>query len=213
MAQFLTSEQREKNMADILALWSSVNRRGVDDFLKWLTDPKKSDFFTAPASTKYHGAYQGGLAQHSLDVYYRLLHNVAKEQAFARSFDISRPADYVDGITKENVIVTALTHDLCKVHFYKWDTKNKKQPDGSWDQVPFITIEEEFPFGHGEKSVYIAQSFFRLTREEAIAIRYHMGDYANDKNTSRPHENYPLAALLHIADVEATYLTDRRSGN
>lgn len=198
----------EANKAKIIELWGQVKRPGVERFVKWLCS---TDFFIAPASTRFHGAYQGGLAEHSRDVFERMLQECAAEQSFVRAQDINRPKDYVDDISMENIIVTALGHDICKAEFYKWDMKNQKQPDGSWAQVPFITVEDQLPYGHGEKSVYILQSFFRLTRAEAMAIRFHMGDYAGDKNTSRAHEMFPLAALLHIADLKATYLTDRRT--
>lgn len=198
----------QANKDKILALWGEVNRPGVDKFVKWLCS---TDFFEAPASTRYHGAYQGGLAEHSLDVFNRLLMEVGYEQTFSRTYDINRPQGYVDDISKESIIVTALGHDICKVGFYKWSTKNQKKPDGTWEQVPFITVEDQLPYGHGEKSVYIMQGFFRLTRAEAVAIRFHMGDFTGDKNTSRAHEMFPLASLLYVADLKASYLTDRRT--
>ena len=182
----------EANKKEILNLWAQVQRPGVDRFIKWL---QTTDFFEAPASTRFHGAYIGGLAEHTLDTYNRLLMDVGNEQTFAKSMDTGRPVDYADGITKENIIVAALGHDICKANFYKWEMRNKKLPDGTWTQVPFITIDDQLPYGHGEKSVYILQGFFRLTRDEAMAIRHHMGDYKGDLSTSQAHEQFPLAAL------------------
>ena len=85
--------------------------------------------------------------------------------------------------------------------------------NGTWEQQPFYTVDEQFPYGHGEKSVFIAERFIRLTSEEAVAIRYHMGGFdakPGDYSISKAYEMYPLGAMLHSADLLASYLDETR---
>ncbi len=178
----------------------NIKRPGADRLLEFL---KKSDFFTAPSSTRFHGAYEGGLVQHSLNVYHCL-----KDY-------LSRPRTkelYGMDYSEETIALVALLHDICKVNFYTTEYRNKKNDDtGKWEKVPFYAINDTLPYGHGEKSVYILSGYFygdgRLTREEAFAIRYHMGfSGVEDKNTiGKALEMYPLALALNVADMEASY--------
>ena len=175
----------------------NIQRRGADRLLEWL-DSDASDFFTAPSSTRFHGAYEGGLAEHSLNVYECL-------KAY-----MNRPRTkelYGMDYTPETIAVTALLHDICKVGFYAVDYRNAKNEQGVWEKVPCYTVRDTLPYGHGEKSVYMIQSFMRLTRDEAFAIRYHMGFSGNeDKNSvGRALEMFPLALAVNVADMEATY--------
>ena len=178
----------------------NIKRPGADRLLEFL---KKSDFFTAPSSTRFHGAYEGGLVQHSLNVYHCL-----KDY-------LSRPRTkelYGMDYSEETIALVALLHDICKVNFYTTEYRNKKNDEtGKWEKVPFYAINDTLPYGHGEKSVYILSGYFygdgRLTREEAFAIRYHMGfSGVEDKNTiGKALEMYPLALALNVADMEASY--------
>ena len=178
----------------------NIKREGADKLLEFLM---KSDFFTAPSSTRFHGAYEGGLVQHSLNVYHCL-----KDY-------LSRPRTkelYGMDYSEETIALVALLHDICKVNFYTVDYRNKKNDEtGQWEKVPYYTIKDTLPYGHGEKSVYILSGYFygeaRLTREEAFAIRYHMGfSGVEDKNTiGKALEMYPLALALNVADMEASY--------
>lgn len=137
---------------------SQIHRPGAAELLEWL---ESTDFFEAPASTHYHGSYTGGLVEHSLNVYYELI-----------------GAGRVPGVpTAETYAVVALLHDICKADFYAKSTKNQKNSDGEWETVPCYTVREKFPFGHGEKSAFLAQRFMPLTDAEALAIRWHMGAY------------------------------------
>ena len=164
-----------------------IKRPGADRLLEWLGT---TDFFTAPASTRFHGAYPGGLCKHSLNVYHRLSGTVGET---------------------ESVAIVALLHDICKANFYKLTTRNvKNERTGQWEKVPYYTVEEQLPFGHGEKSVYLIMQHMPLTEEEAVAIRYHMGNYAEEKSTSAAFEKYPLALYLHQADEQATYIDEKR---
>lgn len=187
---------------DFIAIYKQeIRREGGDALLEYL---KKSDFFTAPASTRFHLAEEGGLCAHSLNVYYRLKELVANE---------AKP--WAENVSDETVAICGLLHDVCKTGTYKVDYKNQKQSDGSWAQVPYYTIEEVLPYGHGEKSVYIINGFMRLTREEAMAINWHMGgfDERNSKGgkvMAAAYEKFPLCVLVHAADLMASYLDEFR---
>ena len=175
----------------------NIQRRGADRLLEWL-DSDASDFFTAPSRTRFHGAYEGGLVEHSLNVYECLkdyLNRPRTKELYGMDY------------TPETIAVTALLHDICKVGFYAVDYRNAKNEQGVWEKVPYYTVRDTLPYGHGEKSVYMIQSFMRLTRDEAFAIRYHMGFSGNeDKNSvGRALEMFPLALAVNVADMEATY--------
>lgn len=175
-----------------------IRREGADKLLEYLDSPA-SDFFTAPASTKFHNNTAGGLLQHSLNVYDCLSSYYASE----RRTDLFGLADVSD----ETIAVVALLHDLCKVNVYRESKRNVKDENGVWKQVPYYEFKDELPYGHGEKSVYIISGFMRLSREEAFAIRYHMGFSNEDdpRNVGAAFEMFPLALALSIADTEATY--------
>ena len=134
---------------------STVTREGADRLFAYL---ESTDFFSAPASTRYHGNYEGGLCQHSLNVYDCLCDILARPRM-----------QEVYGIrySDESIAIAALLHDLCKVNFYKTSFRNAKNEQGKWEQVPYYTIEDNLPYGHGEKSVYIISAYMRLTRDEA----------------------------------------------
>ena len=175
----------------------NITRRGADRLLEWL-DSDASDFFTAPSSTRFHGSYEGGLVEHSLNVYECLKDYLARP----RTKELNG-MDY----SPETIAVTALLHDICKVGFYAVDYRNAKNEQGVWEKVPYYTVRDTLPYGHGEKSVYMIQSFMRLTRDEAFAIRYHMGFSGNEdkNNIGRALEMFPLALAVNVADMEATY--------
>lgn len=186
----------QKNKDQFLAICAeNIHRPGIDKLLAWL---EKSDFFTAPASTKYHLCEEGGLCQHSLNVYSELCRLHIAYQNY------TNPSD-------ESIAIMALFHDLCKVNFYKQDVRNVKV-DGQWTTAPYYTIEEKFPFGgHGSKSVYIAQQFMPLTAEEARAINCHMGLSEHERSISTVYSHQPSAWLLHVADEAATFILESDS--
>ncbi len=181
---------------------TNITREGSDRLLEYLLSDK-SDFFTAPASTRYHGAYESGLLEHSLNVYHCLKDYLARERARKM---------YGMEYSEETIAVSALLHDICKINFYKTDYRNAKNDLGVWEKVPYYTIDDKLPYGHGEKSVYIITGFMRLTREEAFAIRYHMGfSSTEDKGQiGKAFEMFPLAFALSTADMEASYFLESR---
>lgn len=182
----------------------NIVREGADALLDYLEN--KSDFFTAPASARFHGSYAGGLCEHSVNVYDCLqdyLQRPRVEELYGLEY------------SPETVAIVALLHDLCKIGCYKPGTRNvKNDATGQWEKVPTFTFDDPLPYGHGEKSVYIISGFMRLTREEAMAIRWHMGfSGMEDKNTvGRALEKYPLAFALSVADMEATYFLEGKEG-
>lgn len=176
-----------------------ITRPGADALLDYLTN--KCDFFTAPASARYHGAYEGGLCEHSLNVYHCLKEYLERERV-KELYGL----EYSD----ETIAIVSLLHDLCKIGCYQAGVRNVKGPDGKWTQVPTYNFHDPMPYGHGEKSVYVVNGFLRLTREEAFAIRYHMGFSGNEdaRQVGSAFQMYPLAFCLSVADMEATYFLE-----
>lgn len=174
-----------------------ITRRGADKLLEWL-DSEGSDFFIAPASTRYHGAYEGGLCEHSLHVYDCLCSYLERERV---------KEQYGLEYTEESIAIASLLHDLCKINLYRVSYRNAKNEQGVWEKVPYYEYHDMLPYGHGEKSVYIVSGFMRLSRDEAMAIRWHMG-FSGEENTNtigKALELYPLALATHIADMESTF--------
>ena len=183
-----------------------IHREGADKLLEYLDSPA-SDFFTAPASTKFHNNVKGGLLQHSLNVYDCLVSYFASDRR--------KQLLGLEDVSDETLAVVALLHDLCKVNVYRETMRNVKDANGVWKQVPYYEFKDELPYGHGEKSVYIISGFMRLSREEAFAIRYHMGFSTEDdaRNVGAAFELFPLALALSIADTEATYYLEGKPKN
>ena len=173
----------------------NVSRPGGEQLLAWL---EKTDFFTAPASTKFHCACEFGLVRHSINVY-----KVLREKYFQ------------EGDSEESFALCGLLHDICKAQYYKISTRNvKNEETGQWEKKPYYSVEDAFPFGHGEKSVYLIERFVRLKPAEAMAIRWHMGGLDDSVkggsfSISVAFDRYPLAVKLHLADLEATYLVEQ----
>ena len=177
----------------------NITRPGADALLDYLIN--KSDFFTAPASARYHSAYEGGLCEHSVNVYHCLVDYLSRPRVQEL---------YGLEYSPETVAIVSLLHDLCKIGCYKQGTRNVKDASGKWQTVPTYNFDDPLPYGHGEKSVYIANGFIRLTREEAMAIRWHMGFSGPEDNrmVGQALTKYPLAFALSTADMEASYFLE-----
>jgi hypothetical protein len=180
---------------EFIELLRSTNREGIENLINFL---EKTDFFKAPASTRFHGNYEGGLVEHSMKVY-----EIFKEKVKNASIDIN--------ISDDTIIISSLLHDICKANFYKVDYRNAKNELGIWEKVPYYTVDDQIPYGHGEKSVMMISEFIRLTPEEKYAIRWHMG-FTESKEVYNTiglaYKKYPIALLLFEADLEATYFFD-----
>jgi hypothetical protein len=178
-----------------------IKREGSQELLDFLLS-NKSDFFDAPCSTKYHLSRESGLVEHSVNVY-ECLKAYLDRKRVKELYNL----DYSD----ESIAIVALLHDLCKVNVYKKTTRNVKDESGKWIQIPSYDFQDDLPYGHGEKSVYIISGFMRLSRDEAFAIRYHMGfsDTENVRNVGEAFAKFPLAFALSTADMEATYFIEK----
>ena len=198
-------EANKQRFAEIYR--ENITRKGADKLLEWLMNEEACDFFTAPASTRYHCAYPGGLCEHSINVYECMRDYLAREKV---------KEQYGITASDESIALIALLHDLCKINLYKLYLKNVKNDEtGAWESVPAYQTNEELPYGHGEKSVYIINGFTRLNRDEAMAIRWHMGfsgdeafSPAGRNNIGSAMEKFPLALAVHIADMEATFYVE-----
>lgn len=177
----------------------NIKREGADKLLDYLTN--KCDFFIAPASTRFHGSFEGGLAQHSLNVY-NCLKDYLERPRVKETYKLS--------YTDEQIAIVSLLHDMCKIDCYKTEMRNVKNELGKWEQVPFYKFDDALPYGHGEKSVYMISGFMRLSREEAMAIRWHMGFSGTEDNNlvGKALEQFPLAFALATADMEASYFLE-----
>lgn len=174
---------------------ASTHRDGAGELIGWLGT---TDFFRAPASTRFHEAWEGGLLEHSLRVHDWLRALVAfyTENPLANG----STAD----LTPESVAVVALCHDFYKIGLYKTKMRWRKDKFNRWEQYPTYKIDEDFPFGgRGSKSVYLVRHFIKLSPAEAAAINCHMGSPYG--KPSAVFETNPLAWLLHVADEAATY--------
>ena len=180
-----------------------IKREGADKLLEYLLSPH-SDFFVAPSSARYHGSHKEGLVEHSLNVYWCLndyLSRPTTKEKYNMNYD------------QESVAIAALLHDLCKINCYKESFRNVKNEMGVWEKVPTYEFDDQLPYGHGEKSVYIISGFMKLKREEAFAIRYHMGfsGLEDKRSIGMTFQMFPLAFALSVADMEATYYLEQNS--
>lgn len=192
----------EKMKNQVIALLSQVKRPGMDRLIQYLEE--KTDYFTAPASTQHHGCYECGLIDHSLTVYSNLV-------TIVKTF---LPEEK---ISKDSLIIVALLHDLCKVNFYRKALRNRKnEKTGQWEKVEIYEIHDQFPVGHGEKSVMILQKYIQLTEDEIMAIRWHMAGfddsargYAGSQSLSRAMKSSKLVVALQMADLASSYFNEK----
>lgn len=177
----------------IIELLRKTKREGIEDVISFL---ERSDFFTAPASTRFHGDFKGGLAEHSMKVY-EILKKKIDEQQINLNVD------------ENSIIIVALLHDICKCNYYKVDYRNVKNEKNEWEKVPYYTVDDTIPYGHGEKSVMMLTEYIKLTNEEKYAIRWHMG-FSEPKELygtlGVAFKKYPLCLALFESDLEATYI-------
>ncbi len=194
----------KEKFLEIYRMW--ITRPGSHEFLEWL---RSTDFFNAPASTRFHLSHPGGLVEHSIHVYERLLRLYRAEHT-----DPDASCKYfLTSEEMETVAICGLLHDICKVNFYDVEMRNRKNEQGQWEKYPFYVVNDQLPYGHGEKSVYIISGFMKLSREETMAIRWHMGFSdsefkAGGYSVGNAFEKFPLAVLTHVADLQASYLDE-----
>ena len=198
-------KDKEEYKEEFLQIYyDNIEREGSEELLDYL---ERSDFFTAPASTRYHSAFEGGLCFHSVNTYKR----------FVRLLEGEYGQEWDKVISRESVAIIGLLHDICKTNLYKVEQRNVKR-DGVWVQEPYYKKDEQLPYGHGEKSVYMISGFMRLTREEAMAINWHTGGFDprikdGSVNITDVFYRFPLAFIFHLADNMATYLDEWANKN
>lgn len=177
------------------AQWAGIDPDTVDSsvtrVLSWL---HRTDFYDAPASTRYHESFKHGLLYHTLQVYNNMI-GLLNVDKFSSNIESTHSAALV-----------CLCHDWCKIGLYESYKRNVKNEDtGRWEQVDaFRTKGSPWPFGHGVTSMYLALKHFKLTDEEALAIRFHMGKWqveeAFNNDYQESNERFPLVLLTQFAD-------------
>lgn len=202
------------------SLLKSTNRDGINKLIEFI---RKSDFYTAPASTRFHNCHEGGLLEHSLNVYDCLYNKVKNTDVFKKALSDSAKEFWDTDEFEKTIVIVALLHDLCKMFMYEVEMKNKKiysdhgskkdnQGRYDWESVPGYTVNDRVPYGHGEKSVMMIEQFITLTKEERFAIRWHMGFTEPKENWNTLNaaiRMYPLILAVHEADLEATYMLEK----
>lgn len=173
-----------------------IQRDGIKDLMEWL---ETTDFYTAPASTKFHNDHEGGLVEHSINVYNYLM-----------------ASPIAGNYSAETLAIVSLFHDLCKVHTIGISMRNvKNEKTGQWEKQPYYSSDVMYPGGHGEKSVYILMKYMKLSDEEVLAINWHMGGFdtrckGGPYDLSTAFEISSLAVELHVADLRASYIAESK---
>lgn len=217
------SKQEREAMIEVFEEYlSRVHREGMDRLLDYI---RKSDFYAAPASTKCHSSFEGGLLYHSLQVY-----DCLEKKTSGSEYNVWRAQLDTDKVDAESIIIVGLLHDICKTYFYGSELRNQKtydldkvatadrrqvkhdnNGDFIWETVPVYTVEDKVPYGHGEKSVMMIEEYIKLKPVERYAIRWHMGftEPKESWNTLKEAiKKYPLVLAVIEADLEATFLAE-----
>lgn len=188
---------------------NNIHRDYADAMLDWLE--RETDFFTAPSSTKYHGAHPGGLLVHSLNVMGNL------NRITRRDLNLEDEHSELPQQIAETVVILGLLHDVCKVNCYHLETKRRKnQETGRWEDYQGFVFRDPLPLGHGEKSLYLIQRHMDLLPEEALAIRWHMGAYDDAAKTDNRALSAAMVASpwvwrLQEADMCAAWIDERET--
>ena len=198
MQEIMTKEELEEQKEMILDLLRSTERDGIDKLADYLSDSK--DFFTAPASTRFHNNFSGGLAQHCLNVYENF-----KSLLEIKGIEMS----------EDSIIICALLHDLCKCNTYVVETRNRKNEQGQWEKYNIWATNKDvdIPLPHSSRSIAIIRKFIKLSIKEELTIFYHMGPYGGEDYEYRnmlkaANEKYPQTVLFYVADTIASYLDE-----
>lgn len=198
MQEIMTKEELEEQKEMILDLLRSTERDGIDKLADYLSD--STDFFTAPASTRFHNNFSGGLAQHCLNVY----------ENFKSLLEIKGVE-----MSEDSIIICSLLHDLCKCNTYVVETRNRKNEQGQWEKYNIWATNKEvdIPLPHASRSIAIIRKFIKLSIKEELTIFYHMGPYGGEDYEYRnmlkaANEKYPQTVLFYVADTIASYLDE-----
>lgn len=204
---------RQKMIEHFEGLMEMIQRPGKDRLMEYI---RKSDFYKAPASTKYHLCCEGGLLLHSLNVLAALQTVMRPTNAEDGTWEYAPAGKAVEIVNWESMVIIALLHDICKTNFYTVSTRNVKNDEtGKWEKQPFYTVSDKMPLGHGAKSAMMIKEYMKLTSEEMYAIWWHMGfsDTEDKATLSQAIQNYPIIWALHTADMMASYFMEGEKGN
>ena len=202
----MDTERIQENKEEFKSLCRQyIQREGLDGLLAYL---EQSDFYTAPSSKGYHLNEDGGLCQHSINVFRTLM---TLYDHIVQPAIVGGKSAFTDEISTESLAISALFHDLCKVNIYHKAERWKKDEQGRWVSYPGYEIKDNFPFGHGEKSCIILGWFMKLRQDELLAIRWHMGMFEVTEVGSSTRIAYreamgrsPLVSMLQTADMLAS---------
>lgn len=204
---------KEELIARFESEMAKVKRPGIDKLMDYI---RKSDFYTAPASTKFHLSCESGLLQHSLNVLDALRGLLQEEQTNedgTKAWFYTVAGTSVAQIKDESVILIALLHDICKTYFYTTEIRNRKV-GGKWEQYEAFAVDDKIPYGHGEKSVMMIEEYMKLQPVERYAIRWHMGyTEADTLSFNNAIDKYPMIWALHSADTQASHFMEANEGN
>ena len=190
---------------EFISILEATNRKGIGAVVAYL---EKAGFFVAPASVNRHLSHDGGLLEHSLNVYRAAL-------ALRRQMIELRP-ELEPRLPEESIAIATLLHDVCKANIYRKMTKYRKDDQGRWESYDGYDVDyTRFPFGHGEKSVVMLLRLgLELTNDELLAIRWHMGawdlsfqSYESKSNISAASD-VPLVVIVQAADSLAAHLLE-----
>jgi len=200
---------RQANIDRFEAEMTKVSREGTNKLMGYI---RKSDMYTAPASTRFHLSVAGGLLQHSLNVLDAFRESLRKNDDGTYSYMVA--GKNVATITEESMVIMALLHDICKTNFYTVVMKWRKDKNNKWEQYETFEVDDKVPYGHGEKSVMMIEEFMKLKPEERYAIRWHMGYTESDTlSLNNAIDKYPIIWALHSADTKASHFMESVTGN
>ena len=197
---------RKEKKEQFIELLRSTESQGIEKVIQYL---EESGFFSAPASTAFHLNYEGGLMEHSMNVY--------KMAIAMREPIVAMKPEMREKLQEKSIIIAALLHDVCKAKIYQKTKKWNMNSQGKWEQKEGYTTDySQMPFGHGEKSVIILLDLgLKMTVDEMVAIRWHMGawdlsfqSYEAKSNINESGNRYPLLSLIQAADNMATHILE-----
>lgn len=207
----MTEQQIAANKQRFIDLCNEhIHREGLDKVLAYL---EKSDFYTAPSSTRFHLNEDGGLCLHSMNVFEaacKIYNEMAKPAI------VNGTSPFTEEVSMESIAIATLFHDLCKIKLYHKTERWKKDDKNRWVSYPGYEVKDDFPLGHGEKSCLMLSWYMRLKPEEMLAIRWHMGMFDMGESGTPLRMSFfsatdksPLVSIVHAADFLTSNLWEK----
>lgn len=207
----MTEQQIAANKQRFIDLCNEhIHREGLDKVLAYL---EKSDFYTAPSSTRFHLNEDGGLCLHSMNVFEaacKIYNEMAKPAI------VNGTSPFTEEVSMESIAIATLFHDLCKIKLYHKTERWKKDDKNRWVSYPGYEVKDDFPLGHGEKSCLMLSWYMRLKPEEMLAIRWHMGMFDMGESGTPLRMSFfsatdksSLVSIVHAADFLTSNLWEK----